>query len=190
MCSRDTDVFVDYARENLGDVQFELGATGYWEGRVFHTLSKIGPYTLGGDGIDRETRDYSPVGRAQGGRGGDGVRHEETVPRDGGGRLIVGRLSHPVDGPFAHLTSSPDRDLDERNEQSEQHGDDEQTADEVVEQEVRVETAEEDEKHEQERERRPHDGSPVPPQEGSSGHGWQLLRPTKYLRMGRRRPAA
>lgn len=51
--------FVDYARENPEDVQFELGATGYWEGRVFHTLSKIGPYTLGGGEIDRETRDYS-----------------------------------------------------------------------------------------------------------------------------------
>jgi hypothetical protein len=53
------DEFVEYAKENPDDVQFELSATGHWEGRAFHTLSKIGPYTLGGNEIDRETRDYS-----------------------------------------------------------------------------------------------------------------------------------
>ncbi|WP_435178105.1 OsmC family protein [Halorussus sp. AFM4] len=51
--------FVEYARENPEDVQFELGAAGHWEGRTFHTLSKVGPYSLGGERIDRETRDYS-----------------------------------------------------------------------------------------------------------------------------------
>ena len=51
--------FVDFARENPDDVQFELSANGYWEGRAFHTLSKIGPYSLGGQMIDRETRDYT-----------------------------------------------------------------------------------------------------------------------------------
>lgn len=51
--------FVDYARANPDDVQFELRAEGYWEGRAFHTLSKIGPYSLGGQTIDRETRDYT-----------------------------------------------------------------------------------------------------------------------------------
>ena len=51
--------FVDYAKTNSDDVQFELSAKGYWEGRAFHTLSKIGPYSLGGETIDRETRDYT-----------------------------------------------------------------------------------------------------------------------------------
>lgn len=51
--------FVDFARENPADVQFELSAKGYWEGRAFHTLSKIGPYSLGGQTIDRETREYT-----------------------------------------------------------------------------------------------------------------------------------
>ena len=51
--------FVDYAQANPDDVQFELSAKGYWEGRAFHTLSKIGPYSLGGETIDRETRDYT-----------------------------------------------------------------------------------------------------------------------------------
>lgn len=51
--------FVDYAAANPEEVQFELGANGYWEGRAFHTLSKVGPYSLGGRRIDRETRDYT-----------------------------------------------------------------------------------------------------------------------------------
>ena len=51
--------FVDFARANPDDVQFELSAAGYWEGRAFHTLSKVGPYSLGGQTIDRETRDYT-----------------------------------------------------------------------------------------------------------------------------------
>ena len=57
--SDDLAEFVDFARENPDDVQFELRANGYWEGRAFHTLSKIGPYSLGGQTIDRETRDYT-----------------------------------------------------------------------------------------------------------------------------------
>lgn len=51
--------FVDYAEANPDEVQFELSAKGYWEGRAFHTLSKVGPYSLGGQTIDRETRDYT-----------------------------------------------------------------------------------------------------------------------------------
>ncbi|WP_227354408.1 OsmC family protein [Haladaptatus salinisoli] len=51
--------FVEYAKANPDDVQFELSATGRWEGRAFHTLSKVGPYALGGAEIDRGTRDYS-----------------------------------------------------------------------------------------------------------------------------------
>lgn len=51
--------FVDYAEANPDDVQFELSAKGHWEGRAFHTLSKIGPYSLGGQTIERETRDYT-----------------------------------------------------------------------------------------------------------------------------------
>ncbi len=46
--------FVDYAEANPEEVQFELSARGYWEGRAFHTLSKIGPYSLGGQAIERE----------------------------------------------------------------------------------------------------------------------------------------
>lgn len=51
--------FVEFAKANPNDVQFELGANGYWEGRAFHTLSKVGPYSLGRQTIDRETRDYT-----------------------------------------------------------------------------------------------------------------------------------
>lgn len=51
--------FVDFAKANPDDVQFELSAEGYWEGRAFHTLSKIGTYSLGEQTIDRETRDYT-----------------------------------------------------------------------------------------------------------------------------------
>lgn len=55
--------FVEYATENPGDVQFELGARSLYEGRLFHSLAKIDGYTLGDDEIERETREYTlPLG--------------------------------------------------------------------------------------------------------------------------------
>lgn len=55
--------FVEYATENPEDVQFELGARALYEGRLFHSLAKIDAYTLGGDEIERETREYTlPMG--------------------------------------------------------------------------------------------------------------------------------
>lgn len=55
--------FVDHATENPEDVMFELGARGVYEGRAFHTLSKVDGYSLGGEEIRRETREYTfPLG--------------------------------------------------------------------------------------------------------------------------------
>ncbi|WP_225336568.1 OsmC family protein [Halomicrobium urmianum] len=55
--------FVEYATENPEDVQFELGARAPYEGRLFHSLAKIDAYSLGGDEIERETREYTlPMG--------------------------------------------------------------------------------------------------------------------------------
>ena len=49
--------FLDYAEVNPEDVQFELGATGLYEGRAIHTTAKTGSYTLGGEEIDRIARE-------------------------------------------------------------------------------------------------------------------------------------
>lgn len=55
--------FVQYATDNPDDVQFELGARALYEGRLFHSLAKVDAYTLGGDEIKRETREYTlPLG--------------------------------------------------------------------------------------------------------------------------------
>jgi len=55
--------FVEYATENPEDVQLELGARAPYEGRLFHSLAKIDAYSLGGDEIERETREYTlPMG--------------------------------------------------------------------------------------------------------------------------------
>lgn len=55
--------FVEYATENPEDVQMELGARAPYEGRLFHSLAKIDAYTLGGEEIERETREYTlPLG--------------------------------------------------------------------------------------------------------------------------------
>lgn len=55
--------FVEYATENPGDVQFELGARALYEGRLFHSLAKVDAYSLGGEEIERETREYTlPLG--------------------------------------------------------------------------------------------------------------------------------
>lgn len=51
--------FLEYAEGNPEDVQFELGATGTYEGRAIHTKATTGPYTLGGGTIDRVAREYS-----------------------------------------------------------------------------------------------------------------------------------
>lgn len=50
--------FRDHARINPGDVQFVLEARGVYEGRVAHTRATTGPYTLGGQRIDRPARHY------------------------------------------------------------------------------------------------------------------------------------
>lgn len=50
--------FVEYARANLEEVQFVLEAKGASEGRVAHTRATTGPYTLGGQRIDRLARRY------------------------------------------------------------------------------------------------------------------------------------
>jgi len=55
--------FVEYATENPAEVQMELGARAPYEGRLFHSLAKVDEYTLGGEEIHRETREYTlPMG--------------------------------------------------------------------------------------------------------------------------------
>jgi hypothetical protein len=51
--------FVDFAGANPADVQFRLEAVGEYEGRVAHTVATTGPYTLGGNRIDRPARRYT-----------------------------------------------------------------------------------------------------------------------------------
>lgn len=50
--------FLDFAAENPEAVQFGLEAVGEYEGRAIHTAARTGPYTLGGDTIDRAAREY------------------------------------------------------------------------------------------------------------------------------------
>jgi uncharacterized OsmC-like protein len=50
--------FCEYARANPDEVQFVLEAEGAAEGRVAHTRATTGPYTLGGQRIERLTRRY------------------------------------------------------------------------------------------------------------------------------------
>lgn len=50
--------FLEFAEANPQDVQFGLGATGVYEGRAIHTKATTGPYTLGGEEIDRAAREY------------------------------------------------------------------------------------------------------------------------------------
>lgn len=57
------DEFVEYATDNPEEVQFELGASALYEGRLLHSLAKIDAYSLGGEEIRRETREYTlPMG--------------------------------------------------------------------------------------------------------------------------------
>lgn len=51
--------FVEFASANPADVQFRLEATGEYEGRAAHTATSTGPYTLGGQRIDRLARRYT-----------------------------------------------------------------------------------------------------------------------------------
>ena len=55
--------FVEHATANPDEIQMELGARAPYEGRLFHSLAKIDGYTLGGEEIERETREYTlPMG--------------------------------------------------------------------------------------------------------------------------------
>lgn len=55
--------FVEYATDNPEEVQFELGARALYEGRLFHSLAKVDGYSLGGEEIERDTREYTlPMG--------------------------------------------------------------------------------------------------------------------------------
>jgi uncharacterized OsmC-like protein len=51
--------FAEYAAENPEAVQFGLGARSTYEGTVAHSLAKVDSYTLGGETIDRDTREYT-----------------------------------------------------------------------------------------------------------------------------------
>lgn len=51
--------FCEFAQANPADVAFELEANGAYEGRAVHTTAKSGPYTLGGQRIDRREREYA-----------------------------------------------------------------------------------------------------------------------------------
>lgn len=51
--------FAEFARDNPTAVQFGLEAIGQYEGRAAHTLTSTGPYTLGGEQIDRLARRYT-----------------------------------------------------------------------------------------------------------------------------------
>lgn len=53
--------FCDFAKENRASVQFELEATGVSEGRAVHTRAETGPYTLGGQRIDRMAANTSTI---------------------------------------------------------------------------------------------------------------------------------
>lgn len=50
--------FCEFARANPADVQFALEANGASEDRAVHTIARTGPYTLGGQRIDRSARQY------------------------------------------------------------------------------------------------------------------------------------
>lgn len=51
--------FTEFAAANRGEVQFGLEAVGEYEGRAVHTTTTTGPYTLGGERIDRLARRYT-----------------------------------------------------------------------------------------------------------------------------------
>ena len=51
--------FAEFAAENPDEVQLGLGARSTYEGTCAHSLAKIGSYSLGGEPISRETREYT-----------------------------------------------------------------------------------------------------------------------------------
>lgn len=51
--------FVAFASANPDEVQFRFEAVGEYEGRAAHTTTTTGPYTLGGERIDRIARRYT-----------------------------------------------------------------------------------------------------------------------------------
>lgn len=53
------EAFAEHAAANPADVQFEFEAVGEYEGRAAHTTTTTGPYTLGGERIDRLARRYT-----------------------------------------------------------------------------------------------------------------------------------
>lgn len=50
--------FCEHAKAHPDDVQFDLEAQAIYEGRVAHSQASTGPYTLGGQRIDRPARRY------------------------------------------------------------------------------------------------------------------------------------
>lgn len=51
--------FAEYAAETPDAVQLGLGARSTYEGTCAHSLAKMDAYTLGGEEIERETREYT-----------------------------------------------------------------------------------------------------------------------------------
>ncbi|MFB6282888.1 MAG: OsmC family protein [Halobacteria archaeon] len=51
--------FTQHAAENPEEVQFELTAKSIYEGTVAHSLAKVDSYKVGGEEIERETREYT-----------------------------------------------------------------------------------------------------------------------------------
>lgn len=51
--------FAEFAAENPDEVQLGLGARATYESTCAHSLASIDSYVLGGEHIDRETREYT-----------------------------------------------------------------------------------------------------------------------------------
>lgn len=51
--------FAEYAAANPGEVKLGLGARSTYEGTCAHSLARMGTYTLGGETITRDTREYT-----------------------------------------------------------------------------------------------------------------------------------
>ena len=51
--------FAEFAAENPEDVRLGLGARSTYEGTCAHSLAKVDSYTLGGETIARDTREYT-----------------------------------------------------------------------------------------------------------------------------------
>ncbi|WP_247002393.1 OsmC family protein [Halosolutus gelatinilyticus] len=53
------EAFAGHAAENPADIQFELEARSTYEGTCAHSLATIDSYALGGETIERDTREYT-----------------------------------------------------------------------------------------------------------------------------------